>query len=59
LNHAYSPTRHTPSIALHRSFPIQEDDHLLTVHRYIERNPVRAGLPLIVPVASVAVIPTV
>src|SRR5205807_6386322 len=26
-----------------RSFPIQEDDHLLTVHRYIERNPVRAG----------------
>ena len=28
----------------YRSFPIQEDDHLLTVHRYIERNPVRAGL---------------
>ena len=27
-----------------RSFPIQEDGHLLTVHRYIERNPVRAGL---------------
>ena len=27
-----------------RSFPIQEDDHLLTVHRYMERNPVRAGL---------------
>jgi putative transposase len=27
-----------------RSFPIQEDDHLLTVHRYIERNAVRAGL---------------
>ena len=27
-----------------RAFPIQEDDHLLTVHRYIERNPVRAGL---------------
>ena len=27
-----------------RSFPIQEDDHLLSVHRYIERNPVRAGL---------------
>ena len=24
--------------------PIQDDDHLLTVHRYIERNPVRAGL---------------
>ena len=27
-----------------RAFPIQEDDHLLTVHRYIERNPLRAGL---------------
>ena len=27
-----------------RSFPIQEDDHLLTVLRYSERNPVRAGL---------------
>jgi putative transposase len=27
-----------------RSFPIQEDEHLLTVHRYIERNAVRAGL---------------
>src|ERR1700757_4945606 len=27
-----------------RSFPIQEDDHLLTVLRYAERNAVRAGL---------------
>jgi putative transposase len=27
-----------------RDFAIQEDDHLLTVLRYIERNPVRAGL---------------
>src|SRR5579871_6302201 len=27
-----------------RSFPIQEDAHLLTVLRYVERNPVRAGL---------------
>jgi len=27
-----------------RAFPIQEDDHLLTVLRYIERNPYRAGL---------------
>lgn len=27
-----------------RSFPIQEDGHLLTVLRYSERNPVRAGL---------------
>jgi putative transposase len=27
-----------------RAFPIQEDLHLLTVHRYIERNALRAGL---------------
>ena len=27
-----------------RAFGIQEDDHLLTVLRYIERNPVRANL---------------
>src|SRR5262249_19568867 len=27
-----------------RSFPIQEDDYLLAVNRYIEHNPVRAGL---------------
>src|ERR1700694_260631 len=27
-----------------KAFPIQEDDHLLTVLRYIERNPVRVGL---------------
>src|SRR5207244_4348221 len=27
-----------------RAFPIQEDDHLLAILRYIERNPVRAGL---------------
>jgi len=27
-----------------KAFPIQEDDHLLTVLRYVERNPVRAGL---------------
>jgi putative transposase len=27
-----------------RSFPIQEDEHLRTVLRYVERNPVRAGL---------------
>ncbi len=27
-----------------RAFPIAEDDHLLTVLRYSERNPVRAGL---------------
>ena len=27
-----------------RCFPIQEDEHLLSVLRYIERNPLRAGL---------------
>jgi putative transposase len=27
-----------------KAFPIQEDDHLLTVLRYAERNPLRAGL---------------
>ena len=27
-----------------KSFPIQEDDHLLTVCRYVERNALRAGL---------------
>jgi putative transposase len=27
-----------------RAFPIEEDDHLLTVLRYVERNPLRAGL---------------
>ena len=26
-----------------KSFPIEEDDHLLTVLRYVERNPVRAS----------------
>lgn len=27
-----------------KSFPIEADDHLLTVLRYVERNPVRAGV---------------
>jgi len=27
-----------------KSFPIQDDDHLLTVLRYVERNPVRPTL---------------
>src|SRR5205807_512366 len=27
-----------------RSFPVQEDDHFLTVCRYVERNALRAGL---------------
>jgi putative transposase len=27
-----------------KSFPVQTDEHLLTVVRYVDRNPVRAGL---------------
>jgi hypothetical protein len=27
-----------------KSFPVQQDEHLLTVCRYVERNPLRAGL---------------
>ncbi len=27
-----------------KAFPVQADDHLLTVLRYVERNPLRAGL---------------
>lgn len=27
-----------------KAFPIQSDEHLLTVLRYVERNPIRAGL---------------
>ncbi len=27
-----------------KSFPIQEDDHLWTVLRYVERNPLRANM---------------
>src|SRR5262249_12848097 len=27
-----------------KSFPVQNDDHLLTVCRYVERNALRAGL---------------
>jgi putative transposase len=28
----------------YKAFPIQEDKHFLTVMRYVERNPLRAGL---------------
>lgn len=27
-----------------KSFPVQDDEHLLTVFRYVERNPLRAGV---------------
>lgn len=26
-----------------KAFPVQDDDHILTVCRYVERNPLRAG----------------
>jgi putative transposase len=29
---------------LYKSFPVQQDEHLLTVCRYVERNALRAGL---------------
>ncbi len=28
----------------YKSFPVQDDEHFLTVARYVERNPLRAGL---------------
>ncbi len=44
--HAYRHTSGTGHLYQGRfkSFPVQEDDHLLTVLRYVERNPLRAGL---------------
>jgi putative transposase len=27
-----------------KAFPIEKDDHLLTILRYVERNPLRAGM---------------
>ncbi len=44
--HAHYPTAGTGPLYQGRfkSFPVQEDDHLLTLIRYVERNPLRAGL---------------
>jgi putative transposase len=44
--HAHHKTQGTGPLYQGRfkSFPIAEDDHLLTVMRYVERNPLRAGL---------------
>jgi putative transposase len=36
-----------------KAFPIEQDDHLLTVMRYVERNALRAGLVSIVGTAGV------
>ena len=43
-----------------KSFPIEQDEHLLTVLRYVERNPLRAGLIAAVdgwPWSSLAIYP--
>lgn len=44
--HAHHHTQGTGHLYQGRfkTFPIQEDEHLLTVLRYVERNPVRASL---------------
>jgi putative transposase len=44
--HAHNLTSGTGPIyqGRYKSFPIEQDDHLLTVCRYVERNPVRANL---------------
>ena len=44
--HAHHETQDTGPLYQGRfkSFPIAEDEHLLTVIRYVERNPLRAGL---------------
>ena len=44
-NHSYDKTATTRHLYQGRfkSFPIQNDEHLLTVMRYVERNPVRAN----------------
>lgn len=44
--HAHHDTAGTGPVYQGRfkSFPVQEDDHLLALLRYVERNPLRAGL---------------
>jgi putative transposase len=44
--HTHHETRGTGHLYQGRfkSFPVQEDDHLYTVLRYVERNPLRANL---------------
>ncbi len=44
--HAHHDTRGSGHIYQGRfkSFPVQDDNHLLTVLRYVERNPVRANM---------------
>jgi putative transposase len=44
--HAHHHTSGSGSLyqGRYKSFPVQEDEHLLTVCRYVERNALRAGL---------------
>jgi putative transposase len=42
-HHHYGTTGHNWQGRFH-AFPIQDDDHLVTVLRYVERNPLRAEL---------------
>lgn len=42
-HHAYHHTDGRLWQGRYKAFPIQDDDHLLTVVRYVERNPVRAA----------------
>ena len=42
-HHAHHNTEGCLWQGRYKSFPIQDDDHLLTVMRYVERNPVRAA----------------
>src|SRR5262245_46989162 len=44
--HAFRGTSGTGAVyqGRYKAFPIQTDPHFLTVCRYVERNPIRAGL---------------
>ncbi len=42
--HAHHQTSGTGHLYRFKSFPIQSDEHLYTVLRYVERNAVRAEL---------------
>jgi putative transposase len=44
--HAYNETTGVGHVyqGRYRAFPVQSDEHFLTLCRYVERNPVRAGL---------------
>jgi putative transposase len=42
--HAHDHTQGTGHLYQGKSFPVETGDHLYTVLRYVERNPLRAGL---------------